>query len=425
MLAEILSVGTELLIGQVVNTNATWISQQLAGLGIDVHRVVTVGDNMDRLGEAIDTALGRADLVVCTGGLGPTADDITIEAVARVLGEPLVERPDVLEHIAGIFARRNRRMTDLDRKQALFPASAELIPNPSGTAFGIHVRRGKSRLMAFPGVPAELKTMWATWAAEQLTASGGGVIHSTLLKFSGCTEAELAELVHDLFDSENPTVAPYTASGEVHLRITAKAASLDAAVALLAPMEAAVLERTAQYYFGRDDDTLPSVVGARLRAAGQTVGVAESATGGLLAARITDVAGSSDYFRGGVVAYSVPVKVQLVGVPPEIVEQYGHVSRETTEALARGIRKALDSDWGVGTTGFAGVGPGAPQDQVGLVYVSVCDPAGQVTTREYRWGPHPRKQVKHFATQRALDLLLRKLDERTTARKESAVVGQE
>ena len=236
MLAEILSVGTELLIGQVVNTNATWLAQQLAGLGIDLHRVVTVGDNMDRLVEAIDTAMERSDIVICTGGLGPTADDITVEAVARVLGEPTEQRDEVLAHIESIFAGRNRRMTDLDRKQALFPRSAELIPNPSGTAFGIHVQRGGSRFMAFPGVPAELKTMWATWAAARLAGTATGTIHSALLKFSGCTEAELAELVGDLFDSQNHTEAPYTGSGEVHLRITVKADSVEQAAALLAPV---------------------------------------------------------------------------------------------------------------------------------------------------------------------------------------------
>lgn len=425
MLAEILSIGTELLIGQVVNTNATWLARQLASLGIDVHRVVTVGDNMERLMEALDTALGRADLVVCTGGLGPTADDITIEAVARLLGEPLEERSEALAHIEGMFASRNRGMTDLDRKQALFPPSAELIPNPSGTAFGICVQRGRSRLMAFPGVPAELETMWAAWAAPRLAEAAGGTIHSTLLKFSGCTEAELAELVRDLLEGANPTVAPYANSGEVHLRITAKAATAQEAREMLAPVERAILERTWRYYFGRDDETLPAVVGARLRAAGQTLGVAESATGGLLASRITDVPGSSEYFRGGVVAYTIPVKVGLVGVPRAIVEQFGHVSRETTEALARGIRQAVGSDWGIGTTGYAGAGPGAPEDKLGLVYVSVCDPDGVVTSREYRWGPHPRAQVKFFATQRALDLLLRQLDARAAASKEGAAVAQD
>ena len=185
------------------------------------------------------------------------------------------------------------------------------------------------------------------------------------------------------------------------------------------------MERAARYYFGRDDDTLPAAVGARLRAAGQTLAVAESATGGLLAARITDVTGSSEYFRGGIVAYSVPVKVALVAVPLEVVETYGHVSRETTEALARGIRQVMSSDWGIGTTGYAGVGPGAPNDRLGIIYISICAPDGRVTTREYRFGPHPREQVKLFATQRALDLLLRRLDEQAAGRKESATVGQD
>ncbi|MBM3275474.1 MAG: competence/damage-inducible protein A, partial [Candidatus Sericytochromatia bacterium] len=171
MLAEILSIGTELLIGQVVNTNATWLSKELARLGIDVHRVMTVGDNMDRLIETLETALARADLVICTGGLGPTADDITVEALGRVIGEDLAERLEITAHIADIFARRGREMTVLDRKQAFFPPSADLIPNPSGTAFGVCVTTPRgARAMAFPGVPSELETMWQTWAAPRLAA---------------------------------------------------------------------------------------------------------------------------------------------------------------------------------------------------------------------------------------------------------------
>jgi nicotinamide-nucleotide amidase len=426
VLAEILSIGTELLIGQVINTNATWLSKELARLGIDVHRVVTVGDNMERLIAALETALGRADLVVCTGGLGPTADDITVEAVGRVIGEGLVERPEITAHIADIFARRGRDMTGLDRKQAYFPPSAELIPNPSGTAFGVCVTMPRgARAMAFPGVPSELETMWRTWAAPRLSAESGQTIRSTILKFGGCTEAELAELVQRWFDGQNPTVAPYTSSGEVHLRLTAKADDERAALALLAPVEREIALQAERYYFGRDDETLPSVVGARLRAMGQTLAVGESATGGLLGSRITDVPGSSDYFRGGVVAYSIDAKVRVLGVPRDLVERHGHVSRDVTDAMARGAREALGADWGIGTTGYAGTGPGAPDADVGLIYVSVCGPDGVMSSREYRWGKHPRELVKYFATQRALFTLLRKLESQIRPAMEGARASQD
>ncbi len=394
----------------MVNTNATWLAQQLARLGIDLHHVVTVGDNMDRLTEALETAARRADLVICTGGLGPTADDITIEAVARVAGEDLVSRPDLVRHIEDMFGRRGRKMSPLDLKQALFPPSADLIPNPAGTAFGVCVARGTARIMTFPGVPSELQTMWQTWAEPRLAADLGGTIRSTLLKFAGCTEAELAELVMELFSGQNPTVAPYTASGEVHLRMTAKAADAASADALLAPLAAEILARTARYYFGRDDDTLPSVVGTRLRQAGQTLAVAESATGGLLASRITDVPGSSEYFRGGVVAYSVDAKVEALGLSRDQIARHGAVSRETTEAMAQAARETLGADWGVGTTGWAGAGPGAPDADVGLMHFCVAAPDGRITSREFRYGRHPRDQVKYFATQRALAILLRRIE---------------
>ncbi|MBM3267855.1 MAG: competence/damage-inducible protein A [Candidatus Sericytochromatia bacterium] len=409
MLAEILSIGTELLIGQVVNTNATWLARRLALLGIDVHRVVTVGDNMARLCEAVEIALGRADLVVCTGGLGPTADDITIEAVARVMGDTLEQRPDVARHIEEMFSRRGRPMSRLDLKQALFPPSAELIPNPAGTAFGLCIRRGEADLMAFPGVPSELEAMWQAWAEPRLAARAGATIRSTLLKYAGCTEAELAELVSDAFAAKNPTVAPYTNSGEVHLRVTAKAVGPEEADALLAPVVAGLIERGVRFFFGRDDDTLPSVVGSHLRAARQTLAVAESATGGLLASRITDVPGSSDYFRGGCVAYSVDAKVRNLGVPSELIAAHGAVSRETTEAMAQAARHAFGAEWGIGTTGWAGPSPGVAESDVGLVYICVAGPGGALSSREYRWGRHAREQIKHFATQRALATLLRKI----------------
>jgi nicotinamide-nucleotide amidase len=409
MRAEILCVGTELLIGQTVNTNATFLAQGLAALGIDCYWMSTVGDNFARLQEAIATAWGRADLVLMTGGLGPTADDITVEAIARFLGEPLEERAEARAHVEALFAARKRVLVPSNYKQALFPPTAGVIPNPTGTAMGCHVARDGKQIMAFPGVPFELKQMWREWAEPRLAKAGGGMIRSVLLKYTGIGEAMLAEQVAGYLERSNPTVAPYAANGEVHLRVTAKAGSPEECDRLLAPV-VAELSALAPHYYGRDEQTLPSVVGDRLLARGQSVGLAESCTGGLLASRLTDIPGASRYVRGGVVCYDTALKVAMLGVPEAMIEAEGVVSRAVAERLATGAREALVADWGVGVTGWASGGPGVPEADAGLVWVAVAGPDGDVEAREARYGARtPREMVKYFATQAALDLLRQRL----------------
>lgn len=404
MRAEILCVGTELLIGQIVNTNAAWLGAELAALGVDVYHHAVVGDNLGRAVEALRLAASRAELVIVTGGLGPTADDLTVEAIAKALGEPLVERPEVREHLAAYFASRNRPLAESNFKQALFPPSATLIPNPFGTAFGCAARLGEAEVWAFPGVPAELQAMWTAWAAPRL--AGGATIRSVLLKYAGIGEAALAERVGGYLEGENPTVAPYAGNGEVHLRVTAKAPTAAEADAILAPIVSELAALTPAY-FGRDAETLESVVVGALRAREETVALAESCTGGLVASRLTDVGGASGALVGSLVCYTNPVKARL-GLDQGRLDAEGAVHAWVASELASGARRELGATWGLGVTGYASGGNGVPEDQVGLVYMAVAGPTGEPTVETWRFGPTtPRTIVKGRAAQAALDLLRR------------------
>lgn len=405
MNAEILCIGTELLIGQVVNTNATYLAQELAAMGIELYWVSTVGDNFGRLEDALRLAASRSDLVLVTGGLGPTADDITVEAIAHVMGEALVERPVERDRIIAYFQRIDRPMAPSNLKMALFPPSAELIPNPTGSASGLAAKIGRSTVMTFPGVPFEMKAMWEGWARPRL--AGSATIRSALLKYVGIGEAQLAEQVAPYLEGANPSVAPYAGHGEVHLRVTAKAATEAEAEAMLAPV-VAELSAIAPYYFGRDDQTLPSVVGELLVQQGATVATAESCTGGLIASRLTDVAGSSRYVLGGLVTYAGAVKAALLGIPENLLAG-GAVNEAVAVRLAEGARQKLGATWGIGITGFAGGGPGVPEEDVGLVWGAVAGPDG-TTAESWRYGARmPREMIKFRATQSVLDLLRRRL----------------
>jgi len=315
---------------------------------------------------------------------------------------------ETLERIERLFAARGRTLLPEERKLATFPASATLIRNPAGTASGVCIERGEKRIMTFPGVPHELTQMWETWARPRLEALTGATIRSRLLKFIGIDEADAAHRVADLLDGQNPTVAPYAGNGEVHLRVTAKAATAEEGDRLLSPVAQEIERRLTDWYFGSDEDTLPGVIGRWLRERGERLAVAESCSAGLLASRITDVAGSSDYFVGGVVSYAISEKVRFLGLERDFVECHGHVSPEVTRAMAEAIARVTGAQWGIGVTGYAGPGPNTPPDEVGLVYVAVTGPDG-TDVRSFRFGRHPRDKVKWFATQRALALLFKRL----------------
>ncbi|MGD1927813.1 MAG: competence/damage-inducible protein A [Leptolyngbyaceae cyanobacterium] len=411
--AEIICVGSELLLGDIVNTNAQFLAQELAQLGISHYYQTVVGDNPLRIQRAVAIACERSRLLLFTGGLGPTPDDLTHETLADFFDAPLAERPAVIADIQQKYERRGRTMAASNRKQALLPQGADVLPNPAGSAPGIiwEPRPGLV-LMTFPGVPKEMHVMWQTTAVPYLQDEGWAAdpIYSRTLKFWGIGESDLAEQVNHLFNRDNPTVAPYASQGTVKLRISARAASEAAAIALIEPVADEILKLAPGPYYGSDDDTLASVVGDRLRQTGQTLAVAESCTGGGLGHMLTAVAGSSAYFMGGIISYDNAVKIGLLGVSPSVLDTLGAVSAPVAEQMATGVRARLGTDWGVGITGVAGPGGGTAEKPVGLVYIGIAGPEGQVSSQAYRFGNlRGRDWIRHLSCCSALDLLRRSL----------------
>jgi nicotinamide-nucleotide amidase len=413
MSAEIICVGTELLLGDILNSNAQYLAQQLASLGIPHYYQSTVGDNIDRLQQIIEIATKRASILIFTGGLGPTPDDLTTDAIATYFNTPLVERPEIVADITQKFASIRRKMTSNNLKQALLPQGAEVLPNTSGTAPGIiwQPRQGLI-ILTFPGVPSEMKRMWQETAVPYLKSQGWGkeVIYSRMMRFRGIGESALADKVNDLFDLTNPTVAPYAGMGEVRLRVSAKANSEADAIALIEPVAQKIQDIAGLDYFGSDDDTLASVVGNLLRKKNETVSVAESCTGGGLGAIFTSISGSSDYFMGGVISYDNRIKISLLGVNLDDLERFGAVSHPVAKQMAAGVQKQLKTSWGLSITGIAGPGGGGETKPVGLVYVGIARPDGTVESVEYRLGERrDRETIRTLSAYNALDLLRRKL----------------
>jgi len=394
---EVLCVGTELLLGNILNGNARWIAERLAALGLPHYRQEVVGDNRERLIAAVRAAAGRCRVLITTGGLGPTPDDLTTEAIAAAFGAPLVEHPAIWEGIRARIEARGRVVAPSNRRQAFLPAGAAVLPNPTGTAPGmiwtptpsdpgVPIQSGFT-VLTFPGVPSELHAMWEATAEPWLRNAGlaQGVFASRLLRFWGVAESSLAEQVADLLALENPTVAPYAGAGEVKLRLTARAADADAAAALLAPVEAELRARTGPLCFGSGDDSLASVVLQRLRQRGETLAVAESCTGGGLGAALTAVPGASDVFLGGVIAYANALKQALLDVPAALLQEVGAVSDPVAIAMAEGVRRRTGSTWALAVTGIAGPGGGSAEKPVGLVHIALAGPQG-TTSSPVRFG---------------------------------------
>jgi nicotinamide-nucleotide amidase len=416
MSAEIICVGTELLLGDILNGNAQYIAKELASLGIPHYYQTVVGDNIERLQQAIEIACSRAKILIFTGGLGPTPDDLTCEAIASFFGSPLIERADIIEDITKKYAVRSRVMTPSNRKQALIPQGADILPNPTGTAPGI-IWQPKPGLiiLTFPGVPYEMHQMWKETAVPYLQSQGWGkeIIYSRMLKFWGVAESALAEKVASFLDLPNPTVAPYASKGEVKLRVSAKASSEVAAEKLIVPVEKQLKEIAGLDYYGADSDTLASVVGELLRADKATVSVAESCTGGGLGQMFTEISGSSDYFWGGIISYDNSAKVKLLGVNLEDLDRYGAVSATVAEQMALGVKNSLGTTWGLSVTGVAGPTGGSETKPVGLVYIGLAGPNGEVVSFENMFGAtRGRSLIRHFSACTALDLLRRRLLER-------------
>ncbi|MFN5871702.1 MAG: competence/damage-inducible protein A [Aphanizomenon sp.] len=413
MTAEIICVGTEMLLGDILNSNAQYLAQQLAQLGIPHYYQTVVGDNPERLKEVIEIAASRVQILIFTGGLGPTPDDLTCETIADFFGVPLKERADIIEDIAEKFAQRGRVMSANNRKQALIPQGAEILPNPTGTAPGIiwQPRPGLT-IFTFPGVPSEMYQMWTQTAVPFLKSQGWGkeIICSRSLRFWGIGESALAEKVAPYFNLTNPTVAPYAGKGEVRLRISAKATDSTTAEALITPIEKQLIEIAGLDYYGANDDTLASVVGNLLRSSGETLSIAESCTGGGLGQMLTEIPGSSDYFWGGVIAYDNSVKIGLLGVNPEDLEKFGAVSATVAEQMAAGVKNRLSTTWGLSITGIAGPTGGTETKPVGLVYIGLAGPGDEVTSFEHHLGTiRGRSLIRYVGANSALDNLRRRL----------------
>jgi len=406
MKAEIISIGTEILLGDILDTNANYLAARLPALGIDLYWMTQVGDNLGRLAEAFRRAWDRSDLTLATGGLGPTEDDVTREAIAAALDELLSVQPELEAQLRAFFASRGLLMPERNVKQAALIPSARVIPNPRGTAPGWWVERDGRILVALPGPPAELERMWEAEVAPRLAAlAGGGAIVSRTLKTAGIGEGAVDEIVSPLLKSTNPTIGVYAKADGVHLRITAKAATAEEARSLIAPVEEEARRILGQAVWGADDDTLEGAVGAMLKERGLTLATMESCTGGLLASTITDVAGSSAYFKGGFVSYTAEMKVAL-GVNSEVVARHGVVSAEVAQDMARACRQRLGADIGIGITGVAGPDP-LEDKPPGTVHIGLDDGvAPQAVSYTFAQG---RAATKRRAVTTALALLRRAL----------------
>ena len=411
--AEIISVGTELLLGEILNSNAQFLAQELAKLGIPHYYQTVVGDNVMRLQKAVAIGCERSRILIFTGGLGPTPDDLTTETLADFFQTPLIERADVLAEIIQKFASRSRPMPPSNRKQALIPAGAELLPNPTGTAPGmIWQPRPGLILLTFPGVPSEMKAMWQQTAVPFLISQGWGqeIIYSRVLRFWGVGESTLAEKVAEQLNLQNPTVAPYAGKGEARLRVSSRAKTEAEAMQVIGPVVEQIQQIAGADFYGSDQDTLASVVGNLLKQQGQTLAVAESCTGGGLGQFLTETPGSSAYFRGGVISYDNQIKIELLGVDAVTLAEQGAVSAPVAEQMAIGARDRLKASWGLSITGVAGPDGGSDEKPVGLVYLGIAAPDGSVASHRYLFGgSRSREMIRWMSLCTVLDLLRRRL----------------
>ncbi len=407
MNAEIVSVGTELLLGDIANTDAQFISQRLAEIGINVFYHTVVGDNPGRLKDVISLASKRSDLIITTGGLGPTYDDLTKEVICQTFGLSLVLHEPSLERIRSFFASRGKEMTENNTKQAYLPENCTVLENDWGTAPGCAVRAGNTTLIMLPGPPRECQPMVTERMIPYLKQQADHVIRSHVMRIFGMGESAVEALLREKMEhAQNPTVAPYCKDGEVLLRITAAAPTEEAADDLIAPKILELREILGETVYGVDVDSLEETVLSLLRERKMTLAVAESCTGGLLGKRLTDVAGSSEVFLGGVISYANQVKADLLGVPEQILARHGAVSIPVAAYMARGAARCTGADCALALTGIAGPGGGSEEKPVGLVYVGLYF-KGVVTVKEFRLGGRNRDRayIRWLAASHALELL--------------------
>lgn len=371
--AEIISIGTELLLGQTINTDATIIARELASVGIDLHFVQTVGDNPDRLKKALEIALSRSQIIITTGGLGPTDDDLSKNVVATVTGKPLTLDNRSFGKLKEMHTQRE--MEEIQKRQAFFPENSVILENTIGTAPGCAVQIGQYQwICMLPGPPHELKPMLEKSLIPLFKEKFPlGVLYSKKLRVFGLTEAKVAQILGTLLNNQNPTTATYAANGEVMVRVTAKADSLPKAKDMMAPIIREIAKRLGSFLYSADVECLEDLVVAELRRRKLKLAVAESCTGGLVAKRITDQPGASEIFGFGFVTYANEAKMELLDVPADILQKYGAVSQETAKLMAQGARKAGHADLAIAITGIAGPDGGTPTKPVGLIYIALAD----------------------------------------------------
>ena len=411
MVAEMIAVGTELLLGNIANTDAQFLSEKLSGLGITVHHHTVVGDNPQRLAQALETARGRADIIITTGGLGPTYDDLTKQTICRTFGRELELHEDILEEIRTWFRNKlGREMPENNVQQALLPVGCVVFDNPVGTAPGCAFLEDGVHVLMLPGPPFECRYMFEHRAARYLEQLTDGVIVSHEIKIFGMGESSVEEALREpMTRSANPTLAPYAKLNECMVRATAKAEDREAAEAMLAPLVRQVRETLGDVVYGVDVDGLEAVASGLLREKGLTLSAAESCTGGLVAKRITDLPGASAVFRGGVVSYTNDVKAQVLGVPEELLEAFGAVSEPVARAMAERCRTICGSDLAVSVTGVAGPDIDDRGNEVGTVYIALASAEGTVCQKLSCGKGRGRDRVRSAAASHVFDLLRRYL----------------
>lgn len=406
--AEIIAVGSELLLGQIANTNAQYISQRLSSVGVNVYYHTVVGDNKERLLKALEIACKRANIIITTGGLGPTMDDLTKETIAEYLGMELMLHQPSAQAIREYFARRGRVMTENNLKQAMFPREAIVLPNAVGTAPGAIIEKDGKTFIILPGPPFEMQPMFENHVIPYLAQRENQKIFSRVLRIYGIGESAVEEMIKDLLEKQtNPTIAPLAAYGEVTLRLTVKCPRSQDPLELIKPVEDEIRRRLGQAVYGIDDDRLETVVARLLKERGLTLAMAESCTGGLISNLLTDVPGISENLLETCVTYSNQAKINRLGVKHETLEAYGAVSPQTAQEMAEGILRTSGADIGLAVTGIAGPGGGTPEKPVGLVYIAIAMDGNVEVKRIYNQGD--RKRIKLSTANTALDLLRRKL----------------
>jgi len=410
--AEIIAVGSEMLTPDRVDTNSLYLTGELNNLGVEVVSKSVIGDHRDRLAAAVRQALSRSGILILSGGLGPTEDDVTREAVAQALDRKLVFHSEVADGLARRFAQMKRAMAEINKRQAFVIEGADLLANDRGTAPGQWVEESGAVAMLLPGPPHELKAMFERQCLPRLARIvPKQAIKTVLLRATGITESDLDTLIAPVYKKyTNPVTTILAGNGDIQVHLRARCATEAEAVQLLAEVAGPIELLLADKVYSRNGDSIEEVVGNLLRQAHATVAVAESCTGGMLGERFTSVAGSSDYFAGGFITYSNEMKIEQLGVPPEILQQFGAVSREAAEAMAAGARRRAHSTYALAVTGIAGPGGGTDAKPVGTVWVAVADPAGTIALQRRFLGD--RTRIRVFTTQMALDLLRRRLERR-------------